>query len=67
MGYDCVMDVYRYNKLMASIDKKIKDDLPLTYEEIMEILEAELLEMGNDDDNPYKPLNFHDESESYEE
>jgi|SaaInl59LU_5_DNA_1037362.scaffolds.fasta_scaffold07268_7 hypothetical protein len=61
------MDVYNSATIMSNIEKKIKDDLPLTYEEIMEILEAELLAMGNDDDNPYKPLNFHDEFESYEE
>jgi hypothetical protein len=61
------MDVYNSATIMSNIKKKIKDDLPLTYEEIMEILEAELLAMGNDDDNPYKPLNFHDEFESYEE
>lgn len=63
------MDVYNSVAIMSNIYKKIKNDLPLTYEEIMEILEAELLAMGNndDDDNPYKPLNFHDEFESYEE
>lgn len=33
----------------------------LTYEEILEILEEEMFE---DINNPYKPLNFHDDDES---
>jgi hypothetical protein len=53
------------------MDKKIKklhnDEPSLTFEEIMEILEAELFEIRSNNDNPYKPLNFHDDNESYEE
>jgi len=39
----------------------------LTFEEVMEILEAELYEIQNTYENPYKPLNFHDSYESYED
>lgn len=38
--------------------KKTKGNL--TYEEILEILEAESFE---DHTNPYKPLNFHDDND----
>lgn len=38
----------------------------LTFEEIMEILEEELYYIRNED-NPYIPLNFHDDDESFEE
>lgn len=34
----------------------------LTYDEILEILEAELYDSV---DSPYKPLNFHDDNEDY--
>lgn len=38
----------------------------LTFEEVLEILEEELLSLG-DYDNPYRPLNFNDTDEGYEE
>lgn len=45
------------------IEKRLrKENGSLTYEEIMEILEQELFDTI---DNPYKPLNFHDEDESF--
>ena len=45
------------------IEKRLrKENSSLSYEEIMEILEEELFESL---DNPYKPLNFHDDDESY--
>lgn len=40
-------------------DQIREENQSLTYEEIMEILEAELLDSR---DNPYKPLNFHDDA-----
>jgi hypothetical protein len=40
----------------------------LTFEEVLDILEEELLSLGfNDNENPYRPLNFHDPDEGYEE
>jgi hypothetical protein len=45
------------------IEKRLrKENGGLTYEEIMEILEQELFD---NIDNPYKPLNFHDDDESF--
>lgn len=44
------------------IEKLREDNGNLTYEEILEILEAE---MYDDIENPYRPLDFHDEYESY--
>lgn len=51
------------------MSKKLKnkyddDELPITFEEIMEILEEELYNMQQCDEYSYKPLDFHDESES---
>ena len=45
-------------------DKRNDDELPITFEEIMEILEEELYNMQQCDEYLYKPLDFHDESES---
>lgn len=41
-------------------------DEGLTFDEILEILEEELLLIG-DNDNPYRPLNFNDTDQGYEE
>ena len=38
----------------------------LTFDQVLEILEEEL-SLVIDNDNPYKPLNFNDTSEGYEE
>lgn len=47
---------------MEELEEKLrKQHGNLTYEEILEILEEEMFE---DINNPYKPLNFHDEDES---
>lgn len=44
---------------MKELEEQIREDNQnLTYEEILEILEAELYDTQ---DNPYKPLNFHDD------
>lgn len=43
------------------LEEQLRKNDNLTFEEVLEILEAELL--GND--NPYKPLNFHDDDESF--
>ena len=48
---------------MDELEKHLRESNGnLTYEEILEILEAELYE---DENNPYKPLDFHDDDESY--
>jgi hypothetical protein len=39
-------------------------DEEITVEDILQMLEEEALEL-EDGDNPYKPLNFHDTTESY--
>lgn len=52
---------------MNNIKKYRGQEPPLTFDEIMEILEEELYEIRNERENPYKPLNFHDDAESYEE
>lgn len=41
------------------------EDEPLTYEEVLAILEAELVNQS-DYDNPFKPLNFHTEDDEEE-
>lgn len=41
-------------------------DESLTFEEILEILEGELA-LALDNDNPYRPLNFNDTDEGYED
>jgi hypothetical protein len=41
------------------------DDKGLTFEEVLEILEEELLSL--DFENPYRPLDFNDTDEGYEE
>ena len=38
----------------------------LTFEEVLEVLEDELA-LALDNDNPYKPLNFNDIDQGYEE
>ena len=38
----------------------------LTFDEILEILEEELL-LSGDNDNPYRPLDFNDTDQGYEE
>lgn len=39
----------------------------LSFEEIMEILEEELASIrAEEEDDDYKPLNFHDETDGYE-
>lgn len=43
-----------------------EEDDPMTFQEVMDILENELA-LVLDDDNPYKPLNFNDTDEGYEE
>lgn len=55
-----------------SDDNYLDDDLDkprgLTYEDVLEILEEELLlAFDNDNENPYRPLNFNDTDEGYEE
>lgn len=42
------------------------NDNGLSYEDVLEILEQELLKSQESDDNPYRPLNFHDPNESFE-
>lgn len=45
------------------LEKQIRsENSNLTYEEILEILEQELYDSV---DSPYKPLNFHDDDESF--
>lgn len=57
---------------MSDNDDSFYDDFSgyeersLTFDEVMEILEEELL-LTLDHDNPYKPLNFNDTDEGYEE
>jgi hypothetical protein len=47
---------------MEELEEKLrKEHGNLTYEEILELLEEEMFE---DINNPYKPLNFHDDDES---
>lgn len=47
---------------MDELEEKLRNKHGnLTYEEILEILEEEMFE---DINNPYKPLNFHDDDES---
>ena len=47
---------------MEELEEKLrKEHGTLTYDEILEILEEE---MDDSFDNPYKPLNFHDDDES---
>lgn len=49
---------------MNKLEKKLREEHgdELTFEEILEILEAEAY--GDDSSyNPYKPLNFHDDDE----
>ena len=44
---------------------KYDDDEDMTFEDILEILEEEILALGiNDGENPYRPLNFNDPDES---
>lgn len=43
------------------LEEQLRKNDNLTFEEVLEILEAELL--GGD--NPYQPLNFHDDDEDY--
>jgi hypothetical protein len=48
---------------MEELEEKFrKENGTLTYEEILEILEAELYE---DNNNPYRPLDFHDDDEDF--
>ena len=44
------------------------DNEGLSFDEILEILEEELLASGViDNENPYRPLNFHEADEGFEE
>lgn len=47
--------------------KEKNENSSITFEEIMEILEEELLETLAESDISYKPLNFHDPHESNED
>lgn len=50
---------------MDELERKLREQNGnLTFEEILEILEEE---MDDTYDNPYRPLNFHEDDESFEE
>lgn len=51
---------------MTDIFEQMQEDKGMTYEDVLEFLEQELYELENED-NPYKPLNFHEASECFEE
>lgn len=49
--------------MQEELEKRLRrENGSLTYEEILEILEAELYDGI---DSPYKPLNFHDDDEDF--
>lgn len=55
--------IYCTNMMIDTYDE---DDKGMTYEEVLEFLEEELYETITDE-SPYKPLNFHETDECFEE